>query len=512
MLCRYKGRPSGLRKDLAEHLEAANFKFLRFPGGNNLEGYSIARRWKWWKTIGPLTDRPGRPGDWTYFNTDGLGLLEYMYWCEDMDLVPLLGVYAGFSLDIAGFDNSNSTDANELPIGYMQPILQEALDEMEYLTGATTTYWGGMRAQHGHPEPFEVPFIEIGNEDFFSHNYPARAAFMLEGLKAVYPNTTYIYTAANLPKTQGDFNLTLPSGVIWDDHVYDSPSYFIENFNQFDNWQAASYASNITESEDVYASLMEYHVSGIDNRTGDPTWNFTTAGITHPRMLSAVAEAVYALGWERNPETFKLSAFAPTIQNANAWRSTPYLILFDAEPGNDLLSTSYYQEMMFNTWHGTETLPVEIRRGEFNPLFFATQVDDLVNAVYFKVVNAGGTTQRLDLALDVAYSRVNGTILEAPRPGDLNAFNYFSNQTAIVPKAIAGLEGFGLQGSGGDNCSATEFSWRVPPYSVSVLQFDLGSAQGAQSNATARSWRRGAPPTTRTEEVKGLPYQLEQAL
>lgn len=84
--------------------------------------------------------------------------------------------------------------------------------------------------------------------------------------------------------------------------------------------QASSYISNISSSEDVFAGLMEYHVSSIDNRTGDPTWNITTAGITHPRMLSAVAEAVYALGWERNPNTFKLSAFAPAIQNVNFYR------------------------------------------------------------------------------------------------------------------------------------------------------------------------------------------------
>lgn len=157
----YHDRPNGLRKDLAEHLEAGNFKFLRFPGGNNLEGYSIARRWKWWKTIGPLINRPGRPGDWSYYNTDGLGLLEYMYWCEDMNLAPLVGVYAGFSLDIAAYDSSNSTDANELPISMMQPILQEALDELEYLMGDTSTYWGAQRAAHGHPEPFDVPFVEV---------------------------------------------------------------------------------------------------------------------------------------------------------------------------------------------------------------------------------------------------------------------------------------------------------------------------------------------------------------
>ena len=112
----FKNRPNGLRKDLAEKLDEGGYRFLRFPGGNNLEGYSIQRRWKWWETIGPLVNRPGRPGDWSYYNTDGLGLLEFMIWCEDMNWVPLLGIYAGFSLDISCYDYWNSTDANELPI------------------------------------------------------------------------------------------------------------------------------------------------------------------------------------------------------------------------------------------------------------------------------------------------------------------------------------------------------------------------------------------------------------
>ena len=162
-----------------------------------MEGYSIARRWKWWETIGPLKDRPGRPGDWSYYNTDGLGLLEYMYWCEDMGLVPVLAVYAGFSLDVADYDSGNSTDSNELPVDKMGPVLQEALDELEFLMGNESTYWGGKRAEYGHPKPFDVPFVEIGNEDFFSHDYPARAKFMLEGLKAKYPNITYVYSAGN---------------------------------------------------------------------------------------------------------------------------------------------------------------------------------------------------------------------------------------------------------------------------------------------------------------------------
>ena len=98
----YNNRPNGLRADLAQHVKDLNPRFLRFPGGNNLEGYSIETRWRWNNTIGPLTDRPGRPGDWEYFNTDGLGLLEYLEWTEDMGMEPVLAVYAGYSLAISG--------------------------------------------------------------------------------------------------------------------------------------------------------------------------------------------------------------------------------------------------------------------------------------------------------------------------------------------------------------------------------------------------------------------------
>lgn len=214
----YKDRPNGLRKDLADHVEALNPKFLRFPGGNNLEGYSVQRRWKWWKTIGPLEDRPGRPGDWSYYNTDGLGLLEYLQWCEDMRVQPLLALWAGFSLDIAVYDAGNSTDANEAALEQMPAVLDEALQELEYCMGdAVNTYWGRKRAQHGHPEPFWIEMVEIGNEDWFSHAYDMRAEFMHKGIRKVYPDMEFVFSAFDESK---EFVTKIPEGGIWDSHVY----------------------------------------------------------------------------------------------------------------------------------------------------------------------------------------------------------------------------------------------------------------------------------------------------
>jgi len=401
-----------------------------------------------------------------------------MYWCEDMDLVPVLGVYAGFSLDIANYDQGNSTDANELPMDMMGPVLQEALDELEYLMGNTSTFWGAKRAAHGHPTPFSVPFVEIGNEDFFSHNYPARALFMLRGMQAVYPDVTYIYSAADEDsKHLGKFDISLPKSVVWDDHVYAPASWFVNHFDHWDNWRATSYDSKSAASKDVYASLMEYHVSAIDMGTAfdnvQHTDISTMAAISHPRMLSAVAEAVYAIGWERNPNTFKLSAFAPVIQNVNFYRGTPYLMLFGANPDDDLLSVSYYQEQMFNTYQGAQTLPITIDQGHFNPLFFAAQIDGPKNAIYFKIVNAGNSTQTVNIALDRPFRNVNGTILEPPKNGDLNAFNYFNNKTAITPKKIHGLEEIGYRPTLTNNGTGASFKWEMPAYSIAVLQFTM---------------------------------------
>ncbi|KAI7066131.1 glycoside hydrolase, partial [Hortaea werneckii] len=148
--------PNGLRKDIAEAFYDMKPSFLRFPGGNNLEGLSPQQRWKWWETLGPLVDRPGRVGDWGYYNTQGLGLMEYLQWTEDMDIERMLAVYAGFSLDVYGQSGAS------YPEDQMYVILQEALDELEFCMGNTSTYWGARRAALGHPEPFPIKYVEIG--------------------------------------------------------------------------------------------------------------------------------------------------------------------------------------------------------------------------------------------------------------------------------------------------------------------------------------------------------------
>lgn len=393
----YNNRPNGNRKDLMTAIKDLGTKFLRFPGGNNIEGYSIEQRWKWNETIGPLINRKGRVGDWGYFNTNGLGLLEFLEWCEDIDIEPLLAVYAGFSLDIWGQEGTS------YPEDRMGDVLQDILNELEYCMGDTSTQYGAMRAADGHPEPFQINFIEIGNEDWFSSTYPYRFPILYNGIKQAYPNITLISTAYN---ENADYNITIPAGGMWDTHHYEEPSFFIGQFDFFDNWQVE------TNNTDVTVFIGEYASFQLD--TPDDVINFTLtnpAHIVHPNLIGALGEAVYLIGAERNPNTVKLSSYAPSLQNLNWINWNPDLVAFTANQDETVLSVSYYGQQVLASHRGTETLPVTTVEGGLNPLWWVSTIDDATNHVYFKVVNTGNSSEPLTLNFDTSLSSVNGTIL-----------------------------------------------------------------------------------------------------
>ncbi|TKA74779.1 hypothetical protein B0A55_03848 [Friedmanniomyces simplex] len=450
----FMGTPNGLRKDIAEAFYDMNPSFLRFPGGNNLEGFSPQTRWKWNETIGPLIDRPGRPGNWGYYTTQGLGLLEYLEWTEDMNIERVLAVYSGFSLDIWG------TSGPSYPLDRMPEILQEALDEIEFCMGNITSTWGSVRASLGHPEPFDIKFVEIGNEDWFSSTYPYRWDFMYNGLKAVYPNITYISTAYNEASASYGYNISIPAGALWDTHHYEEPSFFVTGFDFYDNWQET------TNNTGVEVFLGEYSALQIDTPTG--VVNFTFPEDTHimyPRLVSALSEGVYLLGLERNPNVCKLASYAPSLEDLNWYNWTPDMVAFDADPSHTVLSASYWQQWLFAHYRGTQSLPVTNSEGDFNPLFWGATLDEGKNCVYLKVINILGDSIPLTVNIPQPYHSVNGTILTA---ADLNSYNYIYNQTEVIPKPL-NISTPAPAAYGGN----ASFQWDVPRFSLTVLQFDL---------------------------------------
>lgn len=185
-----------MRKELMEAMKKLNPSFLRMPGGNNLEGMTPPYYWKWNETIGPIIDRPGFPGTWTYTNTLGLGLTEFLFWCQDLDIEPILGIWAGLYI--------NGTVVPEEDLG---PYVQDGLNELEFIMGDETTEYGALRISLGYPvEGWKVNYVEVGNEDWLRNGQKTyddyRFAAFYDAIKAAYPNMTVI--TSTMSTTRGD--------------------------------------------------------------------------------------------------------------------------------------------------------------------------------------------------------------------------------------------------------------------------------------------------------------------
>ena len=217
----FNNRPNGNRADLMERMAALHPRFLRLPGGNYLEGDTLRDWYNFKETIGPLVDRPGHQAPWTYWSTDGLGLLEFLEWCEDLKIEPVLAVYAGYALR---GDHIN-------PGKDLDPYVQAAIDEVEYITGDVNTKWGAVRARNGHPAPFPLHYIEIGNEDWFdkSGSYDARFAQFARALRKDYPQYKLISTAPVKEEAAGE------EPDVQDDHYYKSSADMLDFVHHYDD-------------------------------------------------------------------------------------------------------------------------------------------------------------------------------------------------------------------------------------------------------------------------------------
>ena len=229
-----------------------------------------------------------------------------------MGMEPVLAVYAGYSLD------HTSVPENE-----MEWVLQEALDEIAYLTDPITTKLGALRALHGHPEPVQLKYVEIGNEDWFSSTYPYRFAYLYNGINRAHPNIKLISSAFDAAQWSFNYTIDLPKGSMWDHHDYDWPGAFTNNFNYFDNWQEN------TNNSDVEIMLGEY---SLFSAIGPVNWTNTQTPVHvyYPEMISAVEEGLYLLGIERNSKVVKMTCWAPSLAHYLGYQLTPnvcYLFL-----------------------------------------------------------------------------------------------------------------------------------------------------------------------------------------
>jgi alpha-N-arabinofuranosidase len=320
----YKNRPNGNRIDLMEKMADMHPAFLRFPGGNYLEGDTIAERFDWKKTIGPIEDRPGHRCCWGYPSSDGFGLTEFIHWCEDLNMEPVLAVYAGYSLKGQHVEKPEE----------LKPFIQDALDEIEFVSGPTDTTWGRKRAELGFP-PVKLRYVEIGNEDWFdrSRSYDSRFAQFYDAIKAKYPELQLIATT----------KVTSRRPDVVDDHYYRSAAEMQRDVHHYDK------------------------ISRTGPKIFVGEWA-TTEGRPTPTLNAALGDAAWMTGMERNSDLIVMSCYAPLFVNVNPGASEWNTNLIGYNALSSYGSPAYYAQVMFAQNRGDVVLPVKIDAAKIPPL------------------------------------------------------------------------------------------------------------------------------------------------
>ncbi|MGC1160371.1 MAG: alpha-L-arabinofuranosidase C-terminal domain-containing protein [Acidobacteriaceae bacterium] len=417
-------QPNGFRPDLMEKLAALHPKFLRFPGGNYLEGQRLEDHYDWKKTIGYLVDRPTHPTPWMYRSSDGMGLLEFLTWCEDLHMEPLLAVFSGYALN---HDHINAGKD-------LEPYVQDALDEIEYITGSTDTHWGAERARFGHPAPFPLHYIEIGNEEYHdpSGTYDARFAQFYNAIKKAHPQLQII---ASAPVTSVRPDLIDDNDHAANRHFYRTAEQFFQDVHRYDGYDRSG---------------PKILVGEWATREGTPTTN----------LGAALADAAWMTGLERNSDLVVMASYAPLFVNvspfAMQWEGD--LIGFDALTSYG--SPSYYAQVMFSNHLGDQILASTL--DTTNPrLFESVTADSKTGRLHIKLVNASNIAQPVDLKIAGAphiRPAMTVTTLTGKTTKDTNSITETTHIVPIVTHVSS---------------AAPSFRHLVPAYSIQVLDIDL---------------------------------------
>lgn len=314
----FKGRKNGCRPDLAQMLADMHPRFMRFPGGCYIEGSwgdGQTNRFEWKKTIGPIEERPGHMNrNWDYKVTDGQGYHEYLELAEDLEANAMFVVNIGIGHDWR-------VDENDI-----DPFIQEALDAIEYANGDTGTYYGHLRAQNGHPEPFNLKYIEIGNEQEFMLNrtdYMKRYMQFYHAIKTRWPNLHLIADSYLFDDITEPVELK-------DEHYYESPEFFISQYGRYDNQSKSTTHIYVGE----YAVTKEYGVLG--------------------NMNAAIGEAVFMQGCENNSEAVRMMSYAPIFTHEDNFNWRPDMIRFNSSVSYG--TPSYYVQKLFSNNIGKQNI------------------------------------------------------------------------------------------------------------------------------------------------------------
>ena len=308
----FKNRPNGCRADLGQMLADMKPAFLRFPGGCVVEGLTMENRYQWKNTIGDVAERPGHWSLWGYRNTDGMGFHEFLQLCEDIDAKGMFVINCGLACNFRNGDFWSPDKANVL--------LQDALDAIEYALGPVTSKWGALRAKAGHPQPFPLKYIEIGNENF-GLRYAAQFSQFASAIKKAWPQITCI---AN----QHVLSQQIPGAEMYDQHFYENPQWFFENFHRYD--QALRKTASGVPAPRIYVGEFA-----------------TNKEVGSGNLLAALSDSVFMMGMERNSDLVTMCSYSPLFCNINRSNWPTFMIGYDS--AGCFGRTSYYVKKMFAT-------------------------------------------------------------------------------------------------------------------------------------------------------------------
>lgn len=415
----------GLRADLVKDLEDLHPGVFRFPGGCIVEGTNLTTRYQWKNTVGPAENRPLNENRWrdtfpyrlfpNYYQSYGLGFYEFFLLSEKIGATPLPVLSVGLSCQ---FQNKDDDPNAHVAVDDLQPYIDDALDLIEFANGDTTTTWGSLRARMGHPAPFHLKEIGIGNEQW-GKLYPERLEKFIRQIRAKYPDIKICGSSG--PSASGDnFDYgwkemrRLGTDLV-DEHYYMDPKWFLSQAGRYDDYPRTG--------PKVFAGEYACHVKGVDDQ---PT-------VAKNNFEAALCEAAFMTGLERNADVVYQATYAPLFAHVEGWQWRPDLIWFDNL--KSVRSVNWYVQMLYSTNKGTHVLqltedgkPVE----GHNSLYASAVYDKTKDGYIVKVANVSDRPQQLSISFQGAKKLGEFTALTL-HSDDLKATNSLEHPMTVVP-------------------------------------------------------------------------------
>lgn len=432
----WKGRENGMRKDLAQALNDLHPGIFRFPGGCIVEGTTLEQRYQWKNSVGPVENRPLNENRWEntfpyrlypeYHQSYGLGFFEYFQLCEDFGCEALPVISCGLACQ---FQNEIVDEAKaHVAIDDLEPYIQDALDLVEFANGPVDSKWGKVRAEMGHPEPFNLKYLGVGNEQWDyddahcgpNNAFTARLKKFNDALRKAYPNLKLIGTTG--PNSEGwDFDLLQPRMKelkvdLYDEHYYRNEEWFLSHGHRYDNYDR--------KGPKVFAGEYACHGTG-------KKWN---------HFYTSLLEAAHMTGIERNADIVQMATYAPLFAHVKGWQWRPDMIWFDNL--RSFKSVSYYVQQLYCHYKGTNVLPLTMNKkvvagdADQNGLFASAVYDKESDSYIVKVANVGDEAQTLNLQFQgmkkgQKFSSAKQILLAYP---EMDAENTLDEPEKITPK------------------------------------------------------------------------------